>query len=50
MISADKFCLDNFQNIKKALVVQDIFNILPILDRLFYSEFLHLFVLALQLL
>ena len=47
---ANEFCSDKFQDVKKILVIQDIFDILPVFDWLFYSEFPCLFILAQQLL
>ena len=48
---AHEFCLDNFRDIKKALVMQHIVNIfLAILDQLFCFEFLRLFVFTMQFL
>ena len=48
----DKLCLDNFRDVKKALVVQDPINIFPaLLDELLIGlEFSGLLVFGLQLL
>ena len=49
MMLADEFCLDNFQDIKKALVMQYVVDVLPIIfDQLFRFKFPRLFVFALQ--
>ena len=47
MIPTDEFYPDEFRDIKKALIVQDTFDILPIIDWLFHSEFPYLFILIL---
>ena len=50
MIPAVELCPDDFQDIKKALVMQDAVDILPVLDQLFRFKLTSVFVLLLQLL
>ena len=47
VILTNEFYPDDFWDVKKVLVVQDTFDILPILDWLFRSKFPRLFILAL---
>ena len=47
---ADKLCLDDFRDVKEALIMQHVINILPVLDQLFYPKRASMFVLLLQLL
>ena len=50
MMFINELYLDNFRDIRKALVMQNTFNILPVFDWLLCLKLLHLFVFALQLL
>ena len=46
---SDKFCLDNFRDIGKALVVQHAINVLPIVfDQLFRPKLASIFVFILH--
>ena len=45
---ADELCLDSFRDVKKAFMVQNTFDILPVLYWLFSLEPLRLFVFILQ--
>ena len=48
---ADEFCLDDFWDVKSALVMQYAVDVLPaVLNQLFCSKFLRLFVPVLQFL
>ena len=51
MMLADEFCLHDFQDVKKALVMQHVIDVLLIiLDQLFGFKFPRLFVFGLQFL
>ena len=47
---ADKFCLDDFRDVGKTLVVQDAVDVLPVFDQLFRPKFASVFVFVLQFL
>ena len=50
MMPINKLYLDNFWDIEKALIMQNIFDILPVFNWLLFLKSLHVFVFILQLL